>query len=141
MYLKNKLMDIIPVYNNEKLTDLLKNQPEWWWKKWNDLWGEDGVELRLKRIAHNLLSEDQTTPRDINLIINIVVRKKQVFSGNKILCDFFYKADQPYHQHYGWPKDSIIHVSSLSTIATISIFNEDSSSFVDNIMQMFYGDY
>ena len=141
MYLKNKLMDIIPVYNNEKLTDLLKNQPEWWWKKWNDLWGEEGVELRLKRIAHNLLSEDQTTPRDINLIINIVVRKNKCFQESKILYDFFYKADQPFHQHYGWPKDSIIiHVAPLSTIATISILNEDSSSFVDNIMQMFYRD-
>ena len=89
MYLKNKLMDIIPVYNNEKLTDLLKNQPEWWWKKWNDLWGEEGVELRLKRIAHNLLSEDQTTPRDINLINNIVVRKNKCFQKSKILYDFF----------------------------------------------------
>ena len=104
------------------------------------------MELRLKRIAHNLLSEDQTTPRDINLIINIVVRKNKCFQESKILYDFFYKADQPDHQHYGWPKDSITytytirHVSPLSTIATISILNEDSSSFVDNIMQMFYGD-
>ena len=47
------------------------------------------MELRLKRIAHNLLSEDQTTPRDINLINNIVVRKNKCFQESKILYDIF----------------------------------------------------
>ena len=47
------------------------------------------MELRLKRIAHNLLSEDQTTPRDINLIINIVVRKNKCFQETKFYMIFF----------------------------------------------------